>query len=149
YAVLAVGPGWDWTTMIDLYPDVETYTAQLRALEAFVRMNRSKSASRFVLAYHYLTQGHIENAVDQLKQVVALSPQDTLAAQLIKQFEEPSSEPSTPPADTPPTASAKPAKQGKLPGDWSARPAKDTTIRVNISDDATFKWIVESKGKAQ
>ena len=34
YGVLSVGPGWDWTTLISLYPDVETYTAQLRARRA-------------------------------------------------------------------------------------------------------------------
>src|SRR5271157_453261 len=27
YAVLSVGPGWDWTTLIGLYPDIDTYTA--------------------------------------------------------------------------------------------------------------------------
>ena len=31
YAVLSVGPGWDWTTLISLYADPETYTQQLRA----------------------------------------------------------------------------------------------------------------------
>src|SRR4051794_25202839 len=30
YAVLSVGPGWDWSTLIGLYPDVGVYTAQLR-----------------------------------------------------------------------------------------------------------------------
>jgi hypothetical protein len=33
YAVLTAGPGWDWTTLIGLYADPETYTKQLRALE--------------------------------------------------------------------------------------------------------------------
>ena len=27
YAVLSVGPGWDWTTLSGMYPDVDTYTA--------------------------------------------------------------------------------------------------------------------------
>ena len=39
YAVLSVGPGWDWTTMAGLYPSIDVYTAQLRKLEAFVRAN--------------------------------------------------------------------------------------------------------------
>ena len=29
YAVLAAGPGWDWQTMSELYPDPEVYTKQL------------------------------------------------------------------------------------------------------------------------
>ena len=36
YAVLSVRPGWDWTTLSGMYPDVDTYTRQLRALEAYV-----------------------------------------------------------------------------------------------------------------
>ena len=36
YAVLSVGPGWDWTTMAGLYPNIDVYTSQLRKLEAFV-----------------------------------------------------------------------------------------------------------------
>ena len=33
--VLAGGPGWDWTTMISLYPGQETYMNQLAALESY------------------------------------------------------------------------------------------------------------------
>ena len=74
YAVLSVGPGWDWTTMAGLYPDVDVYTSQLRKLEAFVTANPASTAARFVLAYHYLTQGNTDAAVSQLKGVVALAP---------------------------------------------------------------------------
>ena len=80
YAVLSVGPGWDWTTMAGLYPSIEAYTAQVRALEAFIKANPSSTAGRFVLGYHYLTQGHIEPAGAQFKQVAALAPQDKLCA---------------------------------------------------------------------
>ena len=31
YAVLSMGPGWTWDTMMSLYPNEETYTRQLRA----------------------------------------------------------------------------------------------------------------------
>ena len=31
YAVLTAGPGWNWATMVGLYPDVDTYSNQLRA----------------------------------------------------------------------------------------------------------------------
>ncbi len=34
YGVLSVGPGWDWTTLISLYPDVDVFTAQQRAARA-------------------------------------------------------------------------------------------------------------------
>ncbi len=95
YAVLSVGPGWDWTTVSGMYPDVETYTQQLRALEASVRENPNSAPTRFVLAYHYLVEGHDQNAVDQLKAAVRLQPGDTLSAQLIAHLQ--------------PTGSAQPA----------------------------------------
>ena len=44
YAVLSVGPGWDWTTLIGIYPDVATYTVQLRKLEAYSE-SQPRSAS--------------------------------------------------------------------------------------------------------
>src|SRR4029077_3031087 len=89
YAVLSVGPGWDWTTLISLYNNPETYTQQLRALESLCTQNPEWAASRFVLAYHYLTQGHPEAALTQLKAVVALQPKDQLSAQLVQQLEQP------------------------------------------------------------
>ncbi len=57
YAVLSAGPCWNWATLVGLYPDVDTYTNQLRALEAAVRSNPNATPARFLLAYHYLVQG--------------------------------------------------------------------------------------------
>ena len=142
YGVLSVGPGWDWTTMAGLYPNVDVYTAQVRALEAFVGANPSSTAGHFVLAYHYLTQGHIDPAVAQLKQVVALAPKDTLSAQLVRQFAKPGIEPTTPPATPAPTTTEAPVKPGKLPGNWTARPTNDTIIRLKVADDESFTWAV-------
>ena len=67
FAVLSVGPGWDWSTLVGLYPNVETYTAQLRTLEDACRANPQSAPDWFVLAYHYLTQGHNDAAVDLLR----------------------------------------------------------------------------------
>ncbi len=82
YAVLSVGPGWNWTNLIGMYPETDVYTEQLRALEAFVRSNPQSAPAHFVLAYHYLAQGHDDAAVAQLKHVVQLQPADKLSAQL-------------------------------------------------------------------
>ena len=70
--------------MQSLYGDVNTYTQQLRALEAFIRDHPNDSAARFVLAYHYLVTGQTDPAVRQLGQVVKLTPNNTLAADMIK-----------------------------------------------------------------
>ena len=45
YAVLSVGPGWDWTTLIGLYGDPETYTQQLRALENYCSQHTQSAAA--------------------------------------------------------------------------------------------------------
>src|SRR5262249_3580703 len=79
YTVLSAGPGWDWTTLVGLYPSIDAYTPQLRALEAFVAATPRAAAARFVLAALYMTQGDNASATAMLKQVVALQPQDKLS----------------------------------------------------------------------
>ena len=154
YAVLAVGPGWDWATLIGLYPDVDAYTAQLRALEAFCDANTNAAPPRFVLGYHYLTEGHVDAAATVFKQVVALMPSDTLSAKLARQLE-PAKEqtaaaetsataaPSTPPADTVVPQGA------SIGGTWKAQPAADTAIALTIQPGGGFTWEVTRKGKTQ
>jgi predicted Zn-dependent protease len=140
YAVLSVGPGWDWTTLSGMYADVATYTSQLRALEANVRANPDSAHGHFLLAYQYLAQGHIENGVAQLKDTVRLQPGDTLSAQLIAQLQ-PSN--GTQPSPNQPTAVA----QGKLAGNWTAAPGKDAKITLAIQDDGRFSWAATSPGR--
>src|SRR5262249_35028919 len=53
----------------------------------------------------------------------------------------------TPTAPTVPTPAATPVRQGNLAGNWTARPAADTTIDLRIGDDGTFTWRVTAKGK--
>jgi tetratricopeptide (TPR) repeat protein len=160
YAVLSVGPGWDWTTLINLYSNPETYTQQVRALESSCAQNSRSAAARFVLAYQYMTQGHTDAALAQFKAVVALQPNDKLSAQLVQQLEaaqQPPSEgqtaqgpnPSTPPSpDNVASANPSPsAKEGKLEGTWTAQPAPDTTISLTFQDQGHFTWKVSHQGQ--
>jgi hypothetical protein len=103
YAVLSVGPDWDWTTMSGLYPELGVYVAQLRKSERFVR------------AYHSLTRGNTDAAVARLKQVVARAPEDNPSARLVKQFSRPGSEADPPPPPPTPATRAS-TKPGQLPG---------------------------------
>jgi len=89
YAVLAVGPGWDWDTLKSLYPIVETYTAQLRALEDYQKKNPNSGEASFLLAYEYLTLGEKESAIKQLENAVRITPSDQLSAQLLKMLKAP------------------------------------------------------------
>jgi hypothetical protein len=151
YAVLSVGPGWDWTTMIGLYPNSDIYTGQPRKLEAFVKLNASSTPGHFVLAYHYMTQGNNDAAVAQFTQVVALSPQDALAAQLLKVVTPTAATTETQPPPAAPAAApaqaAAPVKPGVLAWTWKAQAAPDTTIALRLGDDGSFTWTVTSKGK--
>jgi predicted Zn-dependent protease len=83
YAVLTTGPGWDWQTMRDLYPDTDAYTAQLRALERFVADRPDAGYGHFLLAYHYLVTGSRDAAVRELRETVRVQPDDKLAQTLL------------------------------------------------------------------
>jgi tetratricopeptide (TPR) repeat protein len=146
YGVLSVGPGWDWTTLISLYPDIETYTAQLRALEQFARNNPTSAASRFVLAYLYLTAGQNDAAIGELKRVVALQPSDRVSAQLLQSLTKGQPD-GTGAAPVPAPAQAS-VPGGKIAGTWTASPGPGATITLSVADDGKFKWATASKGPA-
>ncbi len=83
YAVLSMGPGWDWTTQIGLYAKAETYTEQLRALEDNRDDQPDSAGAHFVLAYHYLTAGHADSAAEELRDVERLKSDDRLSGHLL------------------------------------------------------------------
>jgi tetratricopeptide (TPR) repeat protein len=96
YAVLTSGPGWNWSTMVGLYPDVDTYTSQLRALEAYDKSNLNSATGAFLLAYHYMVQDHPAEAASQFERVVQLQPKDQLSAsfaKVLKKATEPQGQP--------------------------------------------------------
>lgn len=109
HAILSGGPGWDWRTLVVLYPNVSVYTQQLRALESYCNINPRSASARFVLAYSYKTQGNADVAVDQFKQVVVFRPQEGVAARLIQQLDKTS-------APVGPRAAGQPPPQASRPG---------------------------------
>ncbi len=125
YAVLSMGPGWDWATMSSFYPNVDTYTGQLRALERYRDENPKLPEAHFLLAYHYMSCGHPEAAVGELKDVVRLNPKDQLAAQMLSGLT--GSEQAPPPA--PPNPPRR--RRRSRPRPWSAtgRPPAPKAIR--------------------
>jgi tetratricopeptide (TPR) repeat protein len=90
YAVLAGGPGWNWETLRSLYADPATFTTQLRALEAYGKAHPTDPASRFLLAYEYMTIRQNDAAVRMLEDVTRLSPNDQLAPIILKALKKPS-----------------------------------------------------------
>ncbi len=149
YAVLTIGPGWNWTTLIGAYAEADAYTQQLRALEAYIKANPQSAPAHFVVGYHYLTQGHNDAAAKQFEDAARLQPSDKLSAQLAAQLQPPASQPPSSDGAAPPmaTASAESAPQGKLAGRWAATPAKDARVGLAINDDGNFTWTVTSSGQ--
>ena len=137
YAVLSAGPGWDWTTLVSLYPGVETYTTQLRALESYRKDNPTSAPARFLLAYHYLSGGHTGAAVAELKEVVKLQPSDQLSAQLIQTLSSPSE---GDPAPGPEAVVATPVIADKLVGSWKATQPDGSVVELAVTADNKFSW---------
>lgn len=145
YAVLSVGPGWDWTTLSSMYPDVATYTEQLRKLEGFVKANADSSPAHFLLAYHYITAGHKDAAAKQLKEVLSLTPDNALAKNLLAGID-PSAVPE-PPA-RPAESSAPGPTAAELVGNWSAE-SKNSKFQMKLTNDGKFTWVYDQGGKKQ
>jgi tetratricopeptide (TPR) repeat protein len=147
YTVLSVGPGWDWTTLISLYPSVDVYTDQLRALESYAQANRSSAAARFLLANLYLTSGQTDAAVAELNQVVQLQPKDKVSAFLLASISKAQSPDTAQAPGAAPVPSQQPPAGAKIEGTWVAQPASGTTITLSATTDGKFSWKVTSKGR--
>jgi tetratricopeptide (TPR) repeat protein len=147
YAVLSAGPGWDWTTLSALYPNVDVYTEQLRALEQYAKSNPAASDAKFLLAENYLTCGHTDAAAAQLTAVVQLDPKDRLSAQLLSSIS--ASGTTEPAVSSQPAAPAKPADAASLVGNWTATRADSATIKLALAGDGKFTWALDRNGKQQ
>jgi tetratricopeptide (TPR) repeat protein len=174
YAVLSAGPGWDWATMISLYPDVDAYTNQLRALEAYVKGKPDGAPGQFLLGYLYMVQGDKATAAAQFAKVARLQPQDHLSAQIAQTLtpdearqkartallaEPPTPPPSPTPADGGPPAApgavastpakAPPKPPAKLLGAWTAKPDDKVAIALHLSENGDFSWAVTQSNRTQ
>ena len=156
HSVLAVGPGWDWTTLSSMYASVSIYTEQLRALEGFTKENPQDAASRFLLAYHYMSCGHPDAAARHLQQVVKLMPNDRVAVDVLKMVSAPQAGQPGQPVDTaqqpkpqPPQEPARPAVKpvdpATLVGVWKAARPDGSKFDLTLTDDAKFTWSFSQK----
>ena len=143
-AVLAVGPGWNWETLFSLYANVDTYTAQLRALERYVDQKPDSGDARFVLAYHYLSTGAKDAAIEQLREVVRLVPKDQVAAQMLEMFT-----PSASTKKTDPKGSATTLKAENMVGTWKASGADGARFELTLKAGGEFEWKFVRGAKTQ
>lgn len=149
HAILAVGPGWDWTTLSSMYSSTSVYTEQLRKLEAVTKAKPDDAAAHFLLAYHYLTCGHTEAAVKQLRTVVKLVPQDTVAAQLLKMNQPETTPPPAAAGDAPPADYEKSdIPLEKLQGTWTAS-KEGAKYELQLTPQEEFIWTYTKDGQSQ
>jgi Tetratricopeptide repeat len=141
HPVLAVGPGWDWTTMSSLYPG--NYTPHFKALEQYVTDNPKSADAHFLLAYHYVTLGHVDFAVTELKEVLKLVPNDTVAKQMLQMLGK---------SDTPPPPSAESDTKidvASLLGTWNATARGGKAhFEMTLDKDKNFTWTYQ-EGKTK
>lgn len=160
YPVLSIQPGMDWTSMSSLYPNIANFETQLRALEANRDADPNNAADLFLLGYLYSSMGYKDQAAGQLTKLVALQPQDTLSAGLLKAIQNsdkaPAETAATPgaapadnasqPAQTQETAAQKPeppknpVAAAMLAGTFSAKPDEGRTIALTFEPESKFTW---------
>jgi tetratricopeptide (TPR) repeat protein len=144
HPVLAVGPGWDWKTMATLYPDVDTYTNQLRALEAARKANPSAADIHFLLGYHYLTCGYADDARVEFSQAYKLRPADSVASSLSATLT-----PRNAGTEELVAAPPKPVPQDDITGDWSAAGKGSAKYSLKLQKDGTFTWIFTKRSRPE
>lgn len=149
YSVLTAGPGWDWTTLSSLYPSVDAYTKQLRALEAHVRENQAASDARFVLAYHYMTMGSKTAAANQLKKLYAERPQDKLIKELLLMTGGSEAVGAEPAVTQAPATEAPAVPAADLIGKWSAAGEGKATFVMDLTKEGNFSWTYTRGAKSQ
>ena len=148
YSVLSVGPGWDWTTMSSLYSSVDSYTAQLRALESYLEKNPQANDARFVLAYQYLTAGSKDAAADQYKVLYKKTPQDNLIKQLLLMTAGTDAVASLT-AKEPPKAQVATFDAATLQGKWAATATNGSKFALELTKEGSFTWSFTQGGKTQ
>jgi tetratricopeptide (TPR) repeat protein len=148
YAVLAAGPGWDWTTMSGFYPDSQTYTDQLRRLEEYVESNPKSSDGNFLLGYHYLTMDYKEQASEAFQAALKLTPNDKLIMQMVALTTPPdpnATKPTPPSTDVP---ADKVISTQNIAGTWTAK-SGDSTFQLKLTADGVFDWTYGKGGQSQ
>jgi tetratricopeptide (TPR) repeat protein len=147
YAVLAVGPGWDWTTMYNLYSDIDEYTAHLRKLEDYCKEHKDSADAYFVLAYQYLTMDKKDLAIRMYQIVARLAPNDTVTKQMLQALDAKPLDDNAPAPKESANAPSIPAE--KLVGDWKAMGPNNSEFKMKLTKEGEFNWGYTVNGKTQ
>lgn len=149
--VLASGPGWSWETMVGFYDNAQTYTAQLRKLEAYVQPATPNAAASFLLGYHYMVCGHMEKANEAFGLTAKLQPADSIARQLrdltaasIPDMDESVAE--VPAGDG--VARPDPVPLDQLVGIWNSDRGENGKVTFTMKESGDYTWSFSNGGTA-
>jgi tetratricopeptide (TPR) repeat protein len=141
HALLASGPGWDWTTLSSLYDDTATYQKQLQALTDAVDAKPNDASLWFLLAYHFVTVDEAEPARTALTEARKLLPKDPVVSQLAQAV---GLAPEKPPEKIEPkTPKTDPAIQLDIIGTWNTKQADGSSISLKIDKQGSFTWTIQ------
>jgi Flp pilus assembly protein TadD len=136
HSVLDVSPGWDWKTLCGLYPSADVYTSQLRTLESARDKNPKATELRFLLGYHYLTCGHLEQALSEFRRTVELQPNDSVSASLVATL----SPRDVQPAQAPTAEAPKGIPADSIVASWTAAGKGKEKYSMALRKDGSFTW---------
>ena len=122
-AALQLLPPDKWGTVVihykELYPNIQDYTNQIRALEKARDAKPEDPAMHFLLGYHFGYLGYPKHAVKELDKTIELAPKDEMAKKLRTDFSAKLND-----ADKP--AAGAPEKQPEKPKDDPADGSTET-----------------------
>jgi hypothetical protein len=136
HSVLDVGPGWDWKTLSSLYPSVDVYTSQLRALEAARGKNPRAADLRFLLGYHYLTCGYSDQALSEFRRTLELQQKDLVAKALVSTLSPRADQPAQVPTGEAPKA----VPPDRIVASWTAAGKGKANYSMGLRKDGSFTW---------
>lgn len=144
--VLASGPGWGWDTMVGFYTSSGTYSDQLGKLEAYTKSAPEKADALFLLGYHYMVCGHMEQANAEFSKAVELQPADNISRQLRDLTA--ASIPDAGAGDAEPPARPAPVEPDQLVGTWVSQRGADGKVTFTMTAAGDYTWAFMNAGQS-
>lgn len=144
--VLASGPGWGWETMVGFYNSAETYSDELRKLEAYSKSAPEKADALFLLGYHYMVCGHMEKANSEFSKAVKLQPADSISRQLRDLTA--ASIPDAGETDVEPPVRPAPVAPDQLVGTWVSDRGADGKVNFTMTEAGDYTWAFMNAGQS-
>jgi tetratricopeptide (TPR) repeat protein len=140
--VLASGPGWSWETMLGFYTSADTYAEQLRKLESYAKSSPESAGTRFLLGYHQMVCGHMEEAFAEFSAAAELQPADSISRQLrdLTAASIPDAGEAELEGELEAPARPDPVKPEQLVGTWVSDRGADGKVTFTMAESGDYTW---------